>query len=145
MLTKKLQKKQEWITLKPLHLVGFLLKDFSVSLGFKSCLLKSLFKGLNPPLDFWLACPTTLQLINLLFIRILQLYTLPLVNSLFNLLDKVILLLSQLLQSELHDMDLLLTFFDLRLAKVWINCLLHFFFKLDLSFPEKDLRKLVNT
>jgi hypothetical protein len=41
--------------------------------------------------------------------------------------------------SELHSMDFLLHGNDFSLTNRWIKMVLHFFLKLDLSLPEKNL------
>lgn len=71
--------------------------------------------------------------------QVLELDSLPLEDGSLHVLDHFLLLLPKLFVSELHPMDFLLHGDNFSLTNGWIKGVLHFFLKLNLSFPEQDL------
>jgi len=71
--------------------------------------------------------------------EVLQLDGLSLEDRSLHILNHLFLLLSQLLVSQLHSMDLLLHGHDLSLTDRWVQMVLHLFLQLDLSLPKQHL------
>jgi hypothetical protein len=71
--------------------------------------------------------------------KVLKLDGLSLEYGSLHILNHLLLLLSELLVSQLHSVDFLLHCYDFRLSNVRVKGILHFLLKLDLSLPKKYL------
>jgi hypothetical protein len=103
-------------------------------------LLESFLQRLNVSFNLGLRSAAALVLVDLLLVGVLELDGLALVDGLLDFVDEVLLLLLELLEAQLHDMDLLLPLRDLGVPVVGVEGLLHLLLELDLSLPEEDLR-----
>ena len=79
------------------------------------------------------------RILFLYFGQVLQLDSFTLEDGSFHVLDHLFLLLAQLVVPQLHAVDLLAHRDYFGLADLGVEGVLHLFFKLDFSFPEKDL------
>ena len=71
--------------------------------------------------------------------KVLHLDGLSLEHRSLHVLDHLLLLLSELLVSQLHSVDFLLHRHDLGLTDRRVKMVLHLFFKLNLSLPKQNL------
>ena len=82
---------------------------------------------------------TILSILLLDLRQVLKLDRLSFEDASFHVFDKDLLFFAEEIVLELHSMDFLLHGNDFSLTNRWIKMVLHFFLKLDLSFPEKNL------
>ncbi len=71
--------------------------------------------------------------------KVLELNSLSLEDTSLHILDKHLLLLFEQIILKLHSMDFLLHHNDFSLTNGWVQSVLHFFLKLVLAVPEKNL------
>ena len=71
--------------------------------------------------------------------QVFQLDGFTLENSSFHVFDHLLLLLAELVVSQLHSVDFFAHGNDLGLTDGRVNSILHFLFQLDFTFPQENL------